>query len=1446
MNRGGAVTRVAAPLPERVSGLAALAFGSGSVGGLEGKHLAFLPLESLELDLADPEQCDFGDYELVEQLGQGGMGVVYRARQRSLQREVALKLLSAGPWASPEFIARFQREAQSAARLQHPNIVPIYEIGQHAELNFFSMALIRGQSLAQRLDTHGPLPPREAAALVRTVAEALDYAHRLGILHLDLKPANVLVDEHGEPQVADFGLAKRLDESLASDGDEVSGTPSYMAPEQATAKSQRIGVPTDIYGLGAILYELLTGRPPFLGATPRQTLEQVVGREVEPPRRHAPHIPQDLDAICLKCLAKSPAERYLTARGLAEDLGRFLEGRAVSVRPLHAGQRLLRWARREPRVATAAAVAALALTLGLLGTGLQWRRAESHADEALERSWVLRAQAAQTALAEGDGFAALRPLVANLQEMEAGGRAADVARERQRIGTILANAPQLIDLIAVEPGFAIHALAVAPAGDAFAVTLHGARGERSVRAYETASGRARWTTPTDVWSTGLPWRGMSHGWLRYSPDGTRLLATMPHQSPFPYPRVADGVPIEAGSGAVLRPPDAGDDLYDLVVSDDVRYALVRWRADPSHRFPDSGQFFRIDGWQPIGPRHRLDRALQTDSWLPTPDGRLWLGTSGSSVLTLHELGSLARRWRIELPPGNAARGWRFSRDGAWLAIGTESGRVFLVAVDKGTTEELPAAPTDAVRWLEFSADGRTLAARAENASIVAWDIASRRPRVAPIADTRGDYGVVTVLGDTLYSAQGQKLRAWTLQPLASFDNDVVPAAAVIRNRRWFTPHGYGVHAPSRLLATAGTDGVIGLWRLPLPALREARAAPLPARTQHFDGRSLVAVDGRRVQLRDVLTEAPRSAAFEFPEPVRIAESSHDGRRLAVVAGRTLRVLDPASGELVGEPIVLPQSPLRADLAAAAPVMVLTTGEHDGDRFRERLHVVDLEHGTLRSSDVTSEGSIELLRLDPAGRRVLLTNWRLPEGRIALALRDLGGGAGCPDLAPEGLNYPRDAAFAPDGRHAWVDASLLQRRFALLRIDLEHCREAQRIEVQGSHNNPSLVPFADGVVAHRQAGNGLARFHRDGRRHEVPGMTRDTPISTFALGRDGRVAVLASRKAVQLVDLERGEPLSGLLAAPIAGDDGITKLMLSPDGTIVLARTFRGRWASWRVPAATLTSERLQALAALLDPRGSDPVADAASLEALRSALRAADQVPASFPAEAAPRVFAAAPAAAPDPRFVPLDLAPIGNVLLRSGWPRRGGMGGDTPTLPAGAQRLQDIDWHVEHGVQLSWGGAAAALHPTQRGSRVLPVPGIAARRVHLLMRIHIPLDPRNGRSRAATVWLGDREGREHELEVLMLRHVVTSGQHDLAEPGARIAWLGASGAELRGGDMTASETGSFVYAVSLDVPAEVGPIHALRLETRDGPMEAPLFYAITLERDPPRSAPTRTAEISP
>ena len=213
------------------------------------------PQIKLDLDLSDPVQRQFGDYELLELIGEGGMGVVYRALQTSLDREVAVKLLAAGPWASREFVERFHREAQNAARMQHPNIVAIYEVGSAEELHFFSMRLVCGSNLAAEILREGKLAALRAATLMRTVAEAVDYAHRLGVLHLDLKPANVLLDDNDTPDVDSFGHAHRLEQGLAADNHEVSGTPSYMAPEQATAGARKITPATDIWGLGAILYD---------------------------------------------------------------------------------------------------------------------------------------------------------------------------------------------------------------------------------------------------------------------------------------------------------------------------------------------------------------------------------------------------------------------------------------------------------------------------------------------------------------------------------------------------------------------------------------------------------------------------------------------------------------------------------------------------------------------------------------------------------------------------------------------------------------------------------------------------------------------------------------------------------------------------------------------------------------------------------------------------------------------------------------------------------------------------------------------------------------------------------------------------------------------------------------------------------------------------------------
>jgi serine/threonine protein kinase len=345
--------------------------------GVDERLLETLPPRSVPddapLPLAAPTSDDPANttppqipgYSILDVLGRGGMGVVYKARDLQRNRLVALKMILVGAHAGKQERSRFWGEAQAIARLRHPNIVELYEMGECEGRPFFSLELVETGSLAGQLDG-GPWPARKAARLVQKLARAVHHAHQCSIIHRDLKPTNVLLAADGTPKITDFGLAKQLDTSgCDTPSDAVLGTPSYMAPEQA-GQAKHVGPAADVYSLGAILYELLTGQPPFQGATTVEIVMQVVSDDPVPPRRLRPTLAGDLETICLRCLHKDPAQRYRSAQALANDLGRFLAAEPVRARRSRPWDTAIKWAQRNPHIAILIGVVLLLLLVSFL------------------------------------------------------------------------------------------------------------------------------------------------------------------------------------------------------------------------------------------------------------------------------------------------------------------------------------------------------------------------------------------------------------------------------------------------------------------------------------------------------------------------------------------------------------------------------------------------------------------------------------------------------------------------------------------------------------------------------------------------------------------------------------------------------------------------------------------------------------------------------------------------------------------------------------------------------------------------------------------------------------------------------------------------------------------------------------------------------------------------
>jgi WD40 repeat protein/predicted Ser/Thr protein kinase len=785
----------------------------------DGYCLSCLLREGLgESGEAKPEGAGqrFGNYELLEKIGQGGMGVVYRARQINLDRIVAVKLLPFSQFTSEEAVQRFQAEASAAAGLQHPNIVAIHEVGSHEGQHYFSMDFIEGRTLAEVV-REKPLPAKRAAAYLKTIAEAVHYAHQHGILHRDLKPSNILIDASDQPRITDFGLAKRLtvDSDLTLTG-QVLGSPNFMAPEQAEGRTQAIGPATEVYSMGALLYHLLTRQPPFQADTLTTLLKQVIETEPVPPRLLNPGVPLELETICLKCLEKEASRRYPTAQELADELGRFLEDKPIQARPVSVADRAWKWCRRRPAMAGMGAALVLTLVLGLAGVLWQWQRATRTAQAELRQRE--RAEAgeyaadmllAQHALADSN-----RGLAVSLLDKHRPGGKAESRKEKAEIdlrgwewrylwqlcrgdelstlhrypssiralavskdGTVLALAcgdqVALWDLTTKRPLTALpiattEALAFSPIGNLLAVGTTNAAGQPGIALWDVS---ARKVTKTLTHEAEV--RSVA-----FSPDG-KLLATFDNRGNI---KVADWVSDRTRTNFTVPPPRRRPTGVVVFSPDGNRLAIGG----------DYGHVQLLDLWTgTVVP-------FQTQS----SEGVEALVFSANARLLAAGLGSVVRLWDA----------------------------------NSGESRGQLTNHTERVRALAFTPDGRRLTAAADDGTIRIWNVADHTelrclhnsgeglPAMSMLPDGRTlvtvGYGGSVCLWDATASSQAPAHTNWavgslhqSLVELKRFD----PRAAL--------QLGFAFTPDSRSFITTDPAGSLAVWdawpvrvREPLPGL----------------------------------------------------------------------------------------------------------------------------------------------------------------------------------------------------------------------------------------------------------------------------------------------------------------------------------------------------------------------------------------------------------------------------------------------------------------------------------------------------------------------------------------------------------------------------------------------------------------------------------------------------
>ncbi len=965
----------------------------------------------------------FGDYELIQMIARGGMGVVYKARQRRLNRIVALKMILTGQLASTEEVQRFYLEAEAAAQLEHPNIVPIFEVGEQAGQPFFSMSFVDGGSLAQRV-REGPLPPREAAGLVEQIARAVGHAHDHGIIHRDLKPANILLDKDGNPKVSDFGLAKKVagDSNLTVAG-QLMGTPSYMAPEQAAGRTTEIGPAADIYALGAILYCLLTGRPPFESIDVVETLRQVKEQEPLPPRRRIPAVGRDLDTICLKCLQKDARKRYASAVALAEDLHRFLVGEPIRARPVGRVERLWRWCRRNPGVASLLGAVAASLLIGMATTSYYAVQASNREQDALAN-----ARRAQQERERSDH----RWYAAEIHLAQKDWEEAQITALRQRLAAFEPQRPDAPDL----RGFEWYYLQRLCRLDLCTLAAHAAAVRNIAyspdgRRLASASGEYGKPGEVKVWDivTGQELLCLREhpdlvSCIAFSPDGQRLATA---NGGF---RTAGEIKIwSAADGHLLRSIAAhATPIRGLAFSPDGRrFASVgggfdsRGMALPGEvkvwDAADGQELLHITGKTAT----RWDQAVNAVAF--SLDGRRLAFADGQTVrvcaaATGQELQSMGRHQGLV----NCVA---YSPDGRRLASGSLEGTVKVW--DAGTGQEtLAFHHVEGILNLAFSPDGRRLAAAAGNNMVKVWDLTTGREALV----LRGHTETVSSVA---FSPDGWRLASGSSDGTLKIWDATRPADALTLSGIVSNVQDVAFRPDGRQLAVVGTNPLVHV----LDTITAVEVLTLHGHVTSVlgvayspDGRWIASAgEDRTVRLWNAADGAEIFCLRGHTAPVRRVAFSPDGRRLSTTSGSPgkaggrplpgeVKVWNVSNGE---EVLTLHGSAELAESGWVGSSAFSPDGQQLAAGVGRHVYVWDVATGRRLLTLSGHDGPILRVAYSPDGRRLASASrdhrvkvWDAVTGEQLLMLPEHAGGVSGMAYSPDGRRLVTTAGGATRG------------------------------------------------------------------------------------------------------------------------------------------------------------------------------------------------------------------------------------------------------------------------------------------------------------------------------------------------------------------------------------------------------------------------------------------------